>query len=95
MCYSSVAGGHAGMVLAQASRVQTGCANEPAMFKGYPEMVRPAKENGVPFVGLVTNAQLLSEADVDVLIGHGPDGITLGSRGPGRRCAPASSPVSG
>jgi hypothetical protein len=101
MCYPADAGRHGVVFFAKALRVQTGCANEPAMFKGYPEMVRPAKEKGEPFVGLVTNARLPAEANIDAPIVRGLDSIAMSVHGvasaagqvPTRNASPRRPPL--
>ena len=65
----------------EALLVYIGCGYEPTTYKGYPEIVRLAKERGVRFVSLVTNAQLLTEDAVSALIGHGLDEILVSLHG--------------
>ncbi|WP_431860974.1 radical SAM protein [Azospirillum sp.] len=65
----------------EALQVFVGCGSEPTMWKGYPDIVRLAKEHGVPFVSLVTNAQLLTRPAVDELLAHGLDEIIVSVHG--------------
>jgi uncharacterized Fe-S cluster-containing radical SAM superfamily protein len=65
----------------EALQLYIGCAREPTMYKAYPDIVRLAKEAGVPFVSLVTNAQLLDDRSIAALIGYGLDEITVSVHG--------------
>lgn len=65
----------------EALQLYVGCGSEPTMWKGYPDIVGIAKTKGVPFVSLVTNAQLLNRAAVEALVGHGLDEITISVHG--------------
>ena len=65
----------------EALLVYIGCGFEPTVYKGYPEIVRLAKERGVRFVSLVTNGQLLTEEAVSQLIGYGLDEIVVSAHG--------------
>lgn len=65
----------------EALQVYVGCGSEPTMWKGYPEIVGVAKRQGVPFVSLVTNAQLLNRAAIEALVEHGLDEITISVHG--------------
>ncbi len=65
----------------EALQLYVGCGSEPTMWKGYPDIVRVAKQRGVPFVCLVTNAQLLNRAAVEALVENGLDEITISVHG--------------
>lgn len=65
----------------EALQVYVGCGSEPTMWKAYPDIVGLAKAKGVPFVSLVTNAQLLNRAAIEALVEHGLDEITISVHG--------------
>lgn len=65
----------------EALQLFIGCGAEPTMWKGYPSIVELAKARGVPFVSLVTNAQLLRRPEVERLVAHGLDEITVSIHG--------------
>jgi molybdenum cofactor biosynthesis enzyme MoaA len=65
----------------EALQLYVGCGSEPTMWKGYPDIVGIAKKKGVPFVSLVTNAQLLNRAAVEALVEHGLDEIIVSVHG--------------
>jgi molybdenum cofactor biosynthesis enzyme MoaA len=71
----------ASMFLPRSLLVVYGCGAEPTLYRNYPDLVRLAKSFGVPNVGLVTNAQLLQEADVERLIDHGLDELVVSVHG--------------
>lgn len=65
----------------EALQLFIGCGSEPTMWKGYPDIVRLAKERGVPFVSLVTNAQLLTADTVRALADNGLDEVIVSVHG--------------
>jgi MoaA/NifB/PqqE/SkfB family radical SAM enzyme len=69
------------LFFSNALQLVIGCGSEPTLYKGYPEIVRSAKESGVPFVGLTTNGLLLKRSDLRHLINYGLDEITLSVHG--------------
>lgn len=58
-----------------------GCVAEPTLYPNYAEIVRMGKEAGVPFVGLVTNGQLVKPADIEKLITYDLDELTVSTHG--------------
>ncbi|QCG92161.1 radical SAM protein [Azospirillum sp. TSH100] len=71
----------AGDFFPEALQLFIGCGSEPTMWKGYPGIVGLAKRHGVPFVSLVTNAQLLTRPAVDEMLAHGLDEIVVSVHG--------------
>ena len=66
----------------KAVQVVLGCAAEPTPHPDLPEMVRIAKRrHGVPHVGVVTNAQLLTRDLAARLVGAGVDEFTVSVHG--------------
>lgn len=65
----------------EALQLFIGCGSEPTMWKDYPSVVELAKARGVPFVSLVTNAQLLRRAEVERLVAYGLDEIIVSIHG--------------
>ncbi len=58
-----------------------GCGTEPTLYRDFPDIVALAKRYRVPFVGLTTNGQLLTESHLRSLIANGLDEITLSVHG--------------
>lgn len=72
----------ADMFFPSALQVHIGCSAEPTMDKKFVDYVRLAKKKfKVPFVGLVSNGQLLTEEKIEELIDAGLDEITLSAHG--------------
>ncbi|WP_051340371.1 radical SAM protein [Azospirillum halopraeferens] len=71
----------AGAFFPEAVQVFIGCGSEPTMWKGYPDIVGLAKRYGVPFVSLVTNAQLLTQRTIEDLVTRGLDEIIVSVHG--------------
>lgn len=65
----------------EALQLHIGCGSEPTMWKDYPSIVEMAKARGVPFVSLVTNAQLLRRPELERLVAYGLDEITVSVHG--------------
>ncbi len=58
-----------------------GCSGEPTVHKNYVRVIERAKEAGVPYVGLTTNAQLLNTVAIEKLVDVGLDEITVSVHG--------------
>jgi MoaA/NifB/PqqE/SkfB family radical SAM enzyme len=58
-----------------------GCATEPTLYKGFPEIVRLAKDHKIPFVGFTSNGQLLNEEHIRKFIEYKLDELTLSVHG--------------
>jgi molybdenum cofactor biosynthesis enzyme MoaA len=70
------------MFFPSALQVHVGCSAEPTMNKNFVNHVRLAKKKfKVPFVGMVTNGQLLTKEKIEELIDVGLDEITLSAHG--------------
>jgi len=65
----------------RALMVVVGCGAEPTLYKNFPEIVRLAKQSGVPNVSMVTNGKLLTERYIELLIGYGLDEIMISVHG--------------
>lgn len=65
----------------RALKLQIGCGAEPTLYRNLPEIVKGAKEAGIPYVELTTNGQLLDYEKLGVLVRNGLDGITLSLHG--------------
>ena len=64
-----------------ALQLVVGCAAEPTLHKSYLRLIEVAKDRRVPYVGLTTNAQLLSAVAIEKLINIGLDEITVSVHG--------------
>ena len=62
-------------------RLQIGCGAEPTLYPHLPELVRLAKEKGVPNVSLTTNGNLLDGEKLDELVDAGLDELILSVHG--------------
>src|ERR1700761_8714661 len=71
----------ADMFFPQAIQLHIGARTEPTVYKDYPSLVALGKQYKVPFIGLTTNGQLLTQANIRLLIEDGLDEITLSTHG--------------
>ena len=65
----------------RAFQLVVGCAAEPTKHPGYRELFRLARRYKVPDVSMVTNGQLLTREDIDVMCGYGVNEIILSCHG--------------
>ena len=71
----------ADMFFPQTIQLHIGARTEPTVYKNYPSLVTLGKQYKVPFIGLTTNGQLLTRANIQLLIEAGLDEITLATHG--------------
>ncbi|MGA7666905.1 MAG: radical SAM protein [Pseudolabrys sp.] len=71
----------AALVFPRALMVVVGCGAEPTLYKDFPEIVRLAKQGGVPNVSMVTNGKILTERHIELLIDYGLDEIMISVHG--------------
>ena len=71
----------ADMFFPLAIQLHIGARTEPTVYKDYPSLVTLGKQYKIPFIGLVTNGQLLTRANIRLLIEAGLDEITLSTHG--------------
>ncbi len=64
-----------------ALQVVVGCGAEPTLHTDFAYIVKLAKQQGVPHVGMVTNGQLLKPSDLTTLSDAGLDELTLSVHG--------------
>ncbi len=74
----------AALFFPRALMVVVGCGAEPTLYKDFPEIVRLAKESGVPNVSMVTNGKLLTERHIELLLDYGLDEIMVSVHGTSR-----------
>jgi molybdenum cofactor biosynthesis enzyme MoaA len=72
---------YAGPEANHASLVVVGCGAEPTLYKDFPEIVRLAKQSGVPNVSMVTNDKILTERHIEFLIDYGLDEVMISVHG--------------
>jgi MoaA/NifB/PqqE/SkfB family radical SAM enzyme len=65
----------------KALQVVVGCGAEPTLYKDYAGIVKLAKDYGVPYVGLVSNGQLLDGPAIDRLVANGLDELIISTHG--------------
>jgi molybdenum cofactor biosynthesis enzyme MoaA len=58
-----------------------GCGAEPTVYKNFTELVKLGKDYKIPFIGFVTNGQLLTEEHIKQFISYGLDELTLSTHG--------------
>src|SRR5882724_6280916 len=71
----------ADMFFPQAVQLHIGAAMEPTVYKGYPSLVTLGKRYKIPFIAFTTNGQLLTRANIRLMIEAGLDEITLSTHG--------------
>lgn len=71
----------ADVLFPNALQLVVGCVAEPTLCKYYLRILKLGKEYGVPFLGLVSNAQLLKEEDINALISYKLNELTLSTHG--------------
>ncbi len=62
-----------------------GCGAEPTLHRNYIDIINLGKEKKIPFIGLVTNGQLLSEVEIRRIIRSGLNEISISSHGVKKR----------
>ena len=65
----------------RALQVYIGCSMEPTVYKDFPSLVKLASTYRVPFISMVSNGQLITEAHLDRLIDYGLKELTLSTHG--------------
>lgn len=65
----------------RAMKVQIGCGAEPSLYKNNAHIISLAKQKGVPYVSMTTNANLYKEDDWKELLDAGLDEVTLSLHG--------------
>ena len=65
----------------RALQVYIGCSMEPTVYKDFPSLVKLASTYRVPFISMVSNGQLITEAHLDRLIDYGLTELTLSTHG--------------
>lgn len=68
-------------IFSRALRLQIGCGAEPTLFKHNPELVRLGKKSGIKYISLTTNANLLTEYEINKLLSAGLDELTISTHG--------------
>jgi molybdenum cofactor biosynthesis enzyme MoaA len=71
----------ADMFFPLALQLHIGAATEPTVYKDYPALVTLGKRYKIPFIGFTTNGQLLTRANIRLMIEAGLDEITLSTHG--------------
>lgn len=69
------------MLFSRTRQIVIGCGAEPTLYKDFPDLVRLAKEYGIPHVGMVSNGQLITRDQVAELIDYGLDELMLSLHG--------------
>ncbi len=69
------------VIFPQALKLQIGCGAEPTIFKHNVDIVRVAKQYGVPYISFTTNANLLVEDEIHNLLEAGLNEFTISLHG--------------
>lgn len=69
------------MLFPKAIQLVIGCEAEPTLYKNYIDILTTAKNYGVPYVSIVTNAQLLTAEHVGRMITHKLDELIISTHG--------------
>lgn len=69
------------VVFPQALKLQIGCGAEPSLFKHNVAMLKLAKAYAVPYISYTTNANLLTEEEINSLLDAGLDEFTISLHG--------------
>ena len=62
-------------------KLQIGCGAEPTTYKALPELVKMAKEKGIPNISITTNGNLLTLNSLQQLVDNGLDELILSTHG--------------
>lgn len=62
-------------------KLQIGCGAEPTLYKHNPEIIRLARQYGVKYIAMTTNANLLTADEILNLLEAGLDEITISIHG--------------
>jgi MoaA/NifB/PqqE/SkfB family radical SAM enzyme len=65
----------------RALQLMVGCGTEPTLHKNFVDVIRLGREHGVPYIGVTTNGQRLTEDQIEKLIEYRLDEITLSVHG--------------
>ena len=68
-------------IFGKALKLQIGCGAEPTLFRNNSEIIRLAKENGIAYISMTSNANLLDEAEIISLLDAGLDELTISMHG--------------
>lgn len=69
------------VIFNQTLKLQIGCGAEPSLYKYNLEIIQLAKRYKVPYISFTTNANLLSEEEIPVLISAGLNEFTISLHG--------------
>lgn len=69
------------VIFPRTMKLQIGCSAEPTLYPHNPEIIRRAKEHGVPYISLTTNANLLTEQMVEDMLHEGLNEFTISVHG--------------
>jgi len=58
-----------------------GCGSEPTLYKNYVEIIEKASNAGIPYIGLTTNGQLVSDNDIEKMVVAKLSEITISTHG--------------
>lgn len=62
-------------------KFQIGCKTEPTLYKDLPYIIKKAKDYGVPYISMTTNANLLNEEIIEEYLAAGLDEFTISTHG--------------
>ena len=68
-------------IFKRALKLQIGCGTEPTLYKNLEKIIDLGKQYKVPYISLTTNANLLDEEKIEVLINSGLNEFTISLHG--------------
>ena len=71
----------ANSIFGRALKLQIGCGAEPTLYKHNAELIRLAKQHGVSYISMTTNANLLTEERIVELLAAGLNEFTISLHG--------------
>jgi MoaA/NifB/PqqE/SkfB family radical SAM enzyme len=71
----------ANAIFSRTLKLQIGCGAEPTLFQHNSDLIRLAKEMGISYISLTTNANLLNKEEVINLLDAGLDELTISLHG--------------
>lgn len=71
----------ADLFFGKALQLVIGCGTEPTLHKGFTDIIKLAREHGVPYIGVTTNGQRLTADDIERFMEYALDEVTLSVHG--------------
>jgi len=69
------------VIFPRTMKLQIGCSAEPTLYPHNPEIIRRAKEHGIPYISLTSNANLMTEESIVAMLREGLNEFTISVHG--------------